>query len=336
MRQFLLTALVILFVSPLHAESVSLEELLQKTGAALMWDALGHKGQFSRDGNTVVFRAGDPWMVLNGRQLLPTGTVIEEQGRLIFSREAADTLYRVFGIQKNSSGYRLKTILLDPGHGGRDSGAIRHWKSDGVEIPLAEKDVVLEISLQLADKLKRLYPNKSILLTRGQDVYPTLEERVNMANKIDLAQREGMLYISIHANASLNSKAEGYEVWYLPKNYRRNVVDKSTFSGDSAIVPIINTLWEEEFTHESIRLADMILSNFQHQLGPGVPNRGRREESWFVVRNARMASVLLEVGFITNPNEAARLRQPEYLRKITLAIYNGIREFVDYFEKKGR
>lgn len=302
----------------------------------MRWDSLRRMGQLSRDGNTIVFRPGDPWMVLNGRKLLVTGTVIEEQGRLIFSREAASTLlFDVFGIRAPSPGYRLSTILIDPGHGGRDSGALRHWEVDGVEMALAEKNIVLDIGLRLADKLRRFYPDKVIMLTRDKDVYPTLEERVLMANSVKLAPREGMIYLSIHANASLRSKSEGYEVWYLPRNYRRNLVDESSFHHSSpSIAPIVNALWEEEFTHESIRLADMILGSFQGLLGPDVPNRGRREESWFVVRNAKMASVLLEVGFITNPDEAARLRTPAYLSLITEGIYNGVREFVDYFEKQ--
>ena len=101
-------------------------------------------------------------------------------------------LFDVFGIRAPSPGYRLSTILIDPGHGGRDSGALRHWEVDGVEMALAEKDIVLDIGLRLADKLRRFYPDKVIMLTRDKDVYPTLEERVLMANSVKLAPREGI------------------------------------------------------------------------------------------------------------------------------------------------
>lgn len=320
----------------LSGEPVSLEDILKKTSAVMRWDPLKHMGQLSRDGNTIVFRSGDPWMVLNGNKLLVTGTVIEENGRLIFSQEAADTLLRIFGVKTESSNYQLSTILIDPGHGGRDSGALKSWNIDGIDIPLMEKDIVLDISLHVFKLLRKKYPSKHILLTRDNDVYPSLEERVVMANKITLKPQEGMIYLSIHANASLNPKAEGYEVWYLPQTYRRKLIDEGSLSRSPlSIAPIVNALWEEEFTHESIRLADMILEGFQSMLGSDIPNRGRREESWFVVRNAKMASVLVEVGFITNSYEAARLRKPEYLSRIGKAIYNGICDFVDYFEKKG-
>lgn len=318
------------------SESVTLEDLLLQTGASLRWDPWRHTGSLSREGTVLVFRSGDPWMVLNGEELIVTGTILEERGKLVFSREAADSILAVFGLESGSpDSYRLTTILIDPGHGGRDSGAGRTWPVDGTLFPLTEKDVVLEISLRLAEALKAGYPDKQILLTRNSDIYPTLEDRVSLANGVDLQPREGMIYLSIHANASLNPAAEGYEVWYLPRDYRRTLVEPGSLGGSgNSIAPIVNALWEEEFTHESVRLADMILKGFGDQLGPDIPNRGRREESWFVVRNARMASVLVEVGFVTQGAEAGRLRRPEYLSLISEGIYNGVVDFVSYFESK--
>jgi N-acetylmuramoyl-L-alanine amidase len=315
---------------------VELENLLIRTGATLRWDPFRHTGSLTKDDTTLVFRSGDPWMILNGEELVVTGTVLEERGRLVFSSEAADTILGIFGVDSEITGsYRLSTILIDPGHGGRDSGAGREWPVDGIDYPLTEKDVVLEISLRLAEDLKTKYPDKHIILTRETDIYPTLEDRVTLANGVELQAREGMIYLSIHANASLNPKAEGYEVWYLPQDYRRTLVDPGTLGGSgNSIAPIVNALWEEEFTHESVRLADMILKGFDDILGADIPNRGRREESWFVVRNARMASVLVEIGFVTQDTEARRLRSPEYLSRITEGIYNGVIDFVSYFESK--
>ena len=334
---FCLAALLVMLIpTAASAESVTLEDLLLQTGATLRWDPWRHTGNLSREGTVLVFRSGDPWMILNGEKLIVTGTVLEERGRLIFSPEAADTILRIFGVESDSSAsYRLSTILIDPGHGGRDSGAGREWPVDGIEYPLTEKDIVLEISLRLAEALRKRFPDKQVLLTRDKDIYPSLEDRVSLANGVELQPREGMIYLSIHANASLNPRAEGYEVWYLPQDYRRMLVDPLSLGGSgTSIAPIVNALWEEEFTHESVRLADMILRGFDQSLGPDIPNRGRREESWFVVRNARMASVLVEVGFLTREAEADRLRRPEYLSRITQGIYNGVTDFVSYFESK--
>ena len=214
-----------------YGASVSLEDLLLRTGATLSWDPWRHMGRLSREDTILVFRSGDPWMILNGEQLIVTGTVLEERGRLVFSPEAADTVLGIFGVDSQNSGsYRLSTILIDPGHGGRDSGAGREWPVDGIDYPLQEKDVVLEISLRLAESLKKIYPDKQIMLTRENDIYPSLEDRVSLANGVELQAREGMIYISIHANASLNPKAEGYEVWYLPRTI-----------GEPSLIP---SLWE--------------------------------------------------------------------------------------------
>ena len=334
---FLSLSAALILPSVLAAESVSLEDLLLRTGAEMRWDPMRRMGQLSKGGTVLVFQPGDSWMVLNGRRLVVTGTVIEEEGRLIFSREAADTILSLFGVSGGpTASYTLKTILIDPGHGGRDSGASRIWPVDGVDVRLPEKDVVLEISFRLAEKLKASFPGKDVILTRDRDIYPTLEDRVALANGVRLDAREGMIYISIHANASLSTSAQGYEVWYLPRDYRRTLVDPRRLGGHgSSIAPIVNALWEEEFTHESVRLAEMILRGFRDRLGPDVPNRGRREESWFVVRNARMASVLIEVGFLTNAEEAARIRRPEYLSRLSDGIYTGISDFITFFENRG-
>jgi len=316
------------------AEEVFLEELLRQTGAELRWNPHLGQGLLSGGENTVAFRPGLPWIVVNGKKIIAAGTIEEAGGRLVFSVEAAGKLIDILGLAARGN-YNLSTILIDPGHGGRDSGAVHNWLVDGMEYPLKEKDIVLEISLRVEEALKRKYPDKTVMLTRDSDVYPSLEERIALANGVELGVQEGMIYLSIHANASLNPRAEGYEVWYLPEDYRRTLVDPESLGGRGReIAPIVNALWEDEFTHESIRLADMILSRFRLELGDDIPNRGRREESWFVVRNAKMASVLVEVGFITQRDEAARLRQPDYLRKISKAIYNGIVDFVNYFESR--
>lgn len=335
-RNLLRILVVALVVLRANAQEVSLENLLRQTGAELRWNPHLGQGLLSRGEITAAFRPGLSWIVLNGEKIIEAGVIEETEGRLVFSSEAANRIIDIFSpAGQGNSNYHLSTILIDPGHGGRDSGAVHKWPVDGMEYSLNEKDIVLEISLRVRDVLERKYPDKKVMLTRDSDVYPSLEERIALANGVELGIQEGMIYLSIHANASLNPFASGYEVWYLPEDYRRTLVGfKALGDGGSEIAPIVNTLWEAEFTHESIRLADMILSHFGFNLGPDIPNRGRREESWFVVRNARMASVLVEVGFITHRDEARRLRQPDYLRKISNAIYSGIVDFVNYFESR--
>ena len=103
-------------------------------------------------------------------------------------------------------------------------------------------------------------------------------------------------------------------------------------SPNQAIAPILNVLLEEEYAIESVRLARFVLDGFDETVGELSQNRGIREESWFVVRKAKMPSVLIELGYVTNEEEATLLADPSYLQKLAEGIYTGIRRFVTSFE----
>jgi N-acetylmuramoyl-L-alanine amidase len=229
-----------------------------------------------------------------------------------------------------SSKYLVKAIVIDPGHGGKDPGAIGEF----TDFKLQEKDVNLAIASRLAELLRIRYPDRTTLLTRNDDSYPSLEQRVDMANTIKLAETEAIVYISIHANASFNKNTRGFEVWYLNPDYRRTVVDDETAKEKGQdIAPIINTMLEEEFTTESIILAQKVYRRMGKMIGEDSPGRGIKAEEWFVVRNAKMPSILIEVGFVTNRDEASLLTQAGYLRRIADAIYNGVCDFIEHFEQ---
>jgi len=182
--------------------------------------------------------------------------------------------------------------------------------------------------------LRIRYPDRTILLTRTDDSYPSLEQRVDIANTIKLGETEAIIYVSIHANASFNKNTRGFEVWYLNPDYRRTVVDEQTAKEKGQdIAPIINTMLEEEFTTESIILAQKVYQRMGKMIGGESPGRGIKAEEWFVVRNAKMPSILIEVGFVTNRNEALLLTQAGYLRRIADAIYNGVCDFIEHFEQ---
>ena len=97
---------------------------------------------------------------------------------------------------------------------------------------------------------------------------------------------------------------------------------------------ILNTMKDEEFTVESVLLARNILEGLDGVIGASSKNLGLKEESWFVVRNAKMPSVLVELGFITNPEEAKLMSDQLHLRKMATGLYNGITEFIEQFESK--
>ncbi len=228
--------------------------------------------------------------------------------------------------------YSIGAILIDPGHGGKDPGASSTFTIKGKKTTVVEKDINLRVGLRLFDMLSKAYPKKRIMMTRSTDKYLTLEERTNIANSIKLGDNEAVLYLSVHVNASLDKDATGFEVWYLSPGYRRQVID-SKDEDDKSLLSILNSMMEEEYTTESILMAKFIEDGINAQVGSLSPRRGIKEEEWFVVRNAKMPSVLVETGFLSNEQEAALLSDEDYLKKLSLGIYNGLGAFITHFER---
>jgi N-acetylmuramoyl-L-alanine amidase len=101
------------------------------------------------------------------------------------------------------------------------------------------------------------------------------------------------------------------------------------------ILPILNSMREEEISLESTVLAQNILSGLEARIGEKSGNRGLRQNDWYVVRNARMPAVLTEVGFVSNAEEAARLAETAYLNEVAQGMYDGLKTFIQGFERSG-
>ncbi len=330
-------AMIALCILPLFGandtkqEDMSISDLACSLKATLEYDPLVHAGTITKEGRSVRFAMDVPYVLLDWTIVKEVPAPYESATSLQIKEEFARTVQEFFEIKSQiSSRYLVKAIVIDPGHGGKDPGAIGEFE----DFKLQEKDVNLSIALRLADLLRLRYPEKTIVLTRSSDIYPTLEERVEKANKIELEETEAIIYVSIHANASFNKNTKGFEVWYLNPNYRRTVVDERTAKEKGEdIAPIINIMLEEEFTTESIILAQKVYQRMDRIIGDRSPARGIRAEEWFVVRNAKMPSILIEVGFVTNKAEALLLSQAGYLRQIADAMYNGVCDFIEHFEQ---
>lgn len=306
-------------------------------GARLIWDPLTGTGYLEKNGHRAAFKLGvSPW-ILDGAELARLDPVALRDGSPVLTEASAAALRAWFARkeEEKASQFHIAAILIDPGHGGKDPGALADHVIGGARKRIVEKDLALTVGLRIRDRLKERWPVRTILMTREIDVYPTLEDRVEIANSLELGKNDAVIYVSIHANASFNKNARGFEVWYLNPDYRRELVDDSELpDSDKDIAPILNAMLEEEFTTESVLLAKRILDGMGSAVGDASPNRGLRAEEWFVVRNAKMPSVLVEIGFLTNPQDAALLAQADYLRSLADGIYTGIVDFVDYFENR--
>ena len=316
---------------------IEIEEVQNNLNATLYFEPLSGEILFSKDERSASLSVdSDLLLYSNMNYAFIKNAPKIENGKLLISKEVAKNLESFFNKttfearHDEGIGYRVGAILIDPGHGGKDVGCVGSYIENGKNKIVYEKDIALSASLSLYNRLCKAYPDKNILLTRNGDFYPTLSERVKKANSIKVKKNEAILYISIHANASLNNRAQGFEVWYLPPEYRRNVIEKDEKTKD--IHSILNSMVEEEYTMESILMSKYVLDGLNKEIGDISRNRGIKEEEYIVVKNVNMPSILIELGFVSNKEEAKRLCTPSYLEKCVLGIYNGLASFIYQFE----
>jgi N-acetylmuramoyl-L-alanine amidase len=306
------------------------------------WDPFFREGSFTVGGHYGAFStalsAGESgFLVIDNRDIYPVSLPFQDRGELVFPELFVNTVRDAFArsINEDSSHYRIAAIIIDPGHGGEDPGAVSTHTINGKSVIVREKDVVLKASKQLQELLSRAYPDKRVLMTRESDITCSLEERTLIANAVPIRKNEAIIYISIHANSSRDKNAKGFEVWHLKSDYRRNVLDESHFPDSPDLRKIMNLLTEEAFMTESIRIAESILTSLKTTMGKTMPSRGLKEEDWFVVRRSRMPAVLVELGFVSNKDDSLLMTTDTHLHKLVEAVYKGIVEFVGDFERSG-
>jgi N-acetylmuramoyl-L-alanine amidase len=328
--------------SPVREEpALSLDETLGRLGGELVWDPFFRTGIFTFSGHSAAFETGgigeEALALFDGREIIPVPSPYLEEGLLRFPEAFVASLRNILdrALREDLTRFRIAAIVVDPGHGGKDTGAVGTHRINGKEVQVLEKDITLQASRELHRILVSAYPDKRIFLTREGDSYPTLEDRVSIANSVPLRDNEAIIFVSVHANASLNKAARGFEVWYLTPEYQRTVIDQDK-NGDSAeLVSIQNAMLDDEFTTESIMMAQFIINRLKESEASSMPSRGIKAEEWFVVRNARMPSVLVELGFVTNEEDARIMTDEAHLKKLSEALYKGIVDFVTMFERSG-
>jgi N-acetylmuramoyl-L-alanine amidase len=222
-------------------------------------------------------------------------------------------------------GLKIGKIVIDPGHGGHDTGTIG---PDGLE----EKDLVLEVGRKLG-KLLETRLGAEVVYTRKDDTFIPLETRTAIAN-----QQRADLFISIHANSSHDPDARGVETYYLnftssPEALevaaRENAVsEKSIYElGD-----LVKKIALKEKIEESREFAGDVQESLHSGLAaksPAIRNRGVKKAPFIVLIGANMPSILAEISFVSNPTDEHRLQTSEYRQRIAESLYRGIAKYVD-------
>lgn len=225
----------------------------------------------------------------------------------------------------------VQVIVLDPGHGGIDPGAVG---KNGLYEKDANFDITKILKKIIEDSLKI-----KVLLTRDKDKYLSLKGRTNFANR-----NAADIFISIHCNASpKNRKACGFETYFLSEartteeravaameNASLMFDEETNLTGD--INFILYDLAQGVFLEESNHLAEAIQSAAEKLLN--IPARGVNQAGFYVLRGAFMPSVLVETAFISNPEEEKLLRKKEFKEKIAYAIFVGLKDFIKNYERR--
>ncbi|NNF03153.1 MAG: N-acetylmuramoyl-L-alanine amidase [Rhodothermales bacterium] len=222
--------------------------------------------------------------------------------------------------------WTLDTVVIDAGHGGEDEGAVGYG---GV----LEKDIVLPVSMKIGNELERRL-GVEVIYTRTDDRFVPLAQRGHIAN-----ESGGKLFVSIHTNAAPDRRARGTETFFLgmhKTDAARNVMerenqvvelenDKTRYAEFDQSQLITQVLAQSAYMSHSQMLASLIQNEFDQR--PENVNRGVKQAGFYVLWSASMPAVLVELGFLTNPKEAAWMRSEQGQAELAEAVVRAIESF---------
>jgi N-acetylmuramoyl-L-alanine amidase len=220
-----------------------------------------------------------------------------------------------------------KTVVIDPGHGGLESGAKGRFGN-------LEKDITLAISLKLKALLEKELGVEAVL-TRDRDVDVPTETRSAVANN-----HKAALFISIHANGSVQRKAAGSETFFLSLNATDEETRRLAYlennstelqsrvdpSADNDLMMILWDMAQNAYIKESSRLAELVQAELDAMLG--TRNRGIKQAPFKVLTGVACPAVLVEAAFISNPDEEQKLASDAFQQRVAEAIYRGLARYL--------
>jgi len=245
----------------------------------------------------------------------------------------------VFPCKSQNANNGIKKIVIDPGHGGKDSGTMgtKRYKQ-------YEKHIALAISLKLGNYIAKSYPEIELVYTRKTDVFLELKERTELANQLDAD-----LFISIHCDGFTNPNASGASVFvmgmsklkanmdvamrensviYMEDNYKEKY---EGFDPQSAESYIVFSLMQNTYLDQSISFAENVEKEFA--IRAKRKSRGVKQAPFYVISRVNMPSVLIECGFLTNPKEEDYLNTTIGQDYIASAIFRAFRSYKENVDK---
>ena len=310
----------------------SLIELCQSRGVSWQYDTFTKSATLNGNGHRINLRAGDNLILVDNSVVILNSPVELYQGKIVvpdkFKELYFDSLFRkdivsqVPGVIKRPT--QIKKVVIDPGHGGNDPGAIG---KNG----LREKDVNLDIAKRLAGELRA--QGVEVIMTRTSDNFIALPVRASIANNSGAD-----LFVSIHSNANRVRSLNGFETYYVSTTVSDSQraqdsaksailnVDSQCFASNSADLKAI--VWDMIYTNsraESIELGRCISRSMDNNMDAKI--LGNKEARFLVLREVRMPAVLIEVGFVSNAEEEKLLRDGSYRQRLAETISDGVFDY---------
>lgn len=226
---------------------------------------------------------------------------------------------------------QLDFVVIDAGHGGKDSGALGYFDA-------AEKDITLRLSHAVRKQLAADFPELKVYMTRSKDKFLTLERRSELANRKNAGEKFG-IFISIHCNSSLSPKVKGFEVYYLaqnPDNMRMRQImlrENMRFERSAYIRRLKSQLMNAQIQRESKMLARSVFSGLANGLDGMIKPRKVKKADFAVLRGSLMPAILIETGYLTNRDDLKVLGSENYRKAFAQSVSNGIGAFLSDLAK---
>jgi N-acetylmuramoyl-L-alanine amidase len=254
----------------------------------------------------------------------------ERREEISASRDVIETAKPEPPVEKAKQGSkfkpgRIRRIVIDPGHGGHDPGAMSPTGT-------REKDIVLQVGLRLAQKIREEL-GIDVVMTRSTDVFIELQERTAIANKVGAD-----LFVSIHANASLNRAASGIETYYLNLAKTEKVAqlaakeNGTSLEKVSLLQAVLFDLMANYKLNDSAHLANEVQKALHKKALTGYPtvkNLGVKQGPFYVLVGATMPSILVETAFVSNERDEQKLKDPGYQDLTAEGIVAGIKGYIN-------
>lgn len=219
-----------------------------------------------------------------------------------------------------------KVVLIDPGHGGEEIGAVGFLDNKKTR-KLYEKDLALKMAIKLKDQLSK---STSAYLTRSLDRTVSLQERADLADMV-----KADLFLSIHFNSSTNAQSHGFEIYYLDNNsngaaHKVEKAENLNLKGEELIVNqiLVDLVVQQTVTH-SKQLAREVHEKVRPVIkSHKIDDRGIKPGLFYVLALSKRPGILIEVGFVSNPTELQKVKQDKFLAELSKAISTGVLNFI--------